>query len=81
MPIAIENRLSELDELVKKYPIYIPADEVAAFLHMKGNALRASMEQGRCPFGIAWKLGERMAYKIPTVTFYVWFTKAALIAA
>ena len=26
-------------------------------------------------FGISWKLGDRAAYKIPTITFVAWLTK------
>lgn len=64
-----------LDELISAYPIYLPILAVAEFLHMKPEALRASIEQGRCPFGFSWKLGDRSGYKIPTVTFVAWFTK------
>lgn len=64
-----------LDELIAAHPVYLPVLAVAEFLHMKPEALRASIEQGRCPFGFSWKLGDRSGYKIPTVTFVAWFTK------
>ena len=64
-----------LAELISAYPIYLPIPIAAEFLHMKPEALRASIEQGRCPFGFSWKLGDRSGYKIPTVTFVAWFTK------
>ena len=65
----------ELYELITKYPLYIPVEAAASFLHMKGAGLRASIDQGRCPFGFSWSLGERSGYKIPTHTFVAWFTK------
>ena len=65
----------QLNELISRHPIYIPVAEVAAFLHMGPDALRASMEQNRCPFGFSWKIGDRNGYKIPTITFVSWLTK------
>lgn len=65
----------ELKTLVTKHPLYIPVHEAAAFLHMAGDSLRASIDQGRCPFGFSWCLGERNGYKIPTLTFVAWITK------
>ncbi len=65
----------QLSALVQGHPIYIPVSEAAAFLHMGVDALRASLSQGRCPFGFAWELGGRKGYKIPTITFVAWLTK------
>ena len=73
--------LEELNELVTTYPRWIPISAAAEFLHVKPEALRASIEQGRCPFGFCWKLGDRMAYKLPTVTFFCWYTKGTRFAA
>lgn len=64
-----------LEQLISTYPVYLPILAAAEFLHMKPEALRASIEQGRCPFGFSWKLGDRSGYKIPTATFVAWFTK------
>lgn len=64
-----------LDELISAHPVYLPVLTTAEFLHMKPEALRASIEQGRCPFGFSWKLGDRSGYKIPTATFVAWLTK------
>ena len=77
----LESRLDELEHLVEQYPLYIPVLAAAELLHLKPEALRASIEQGRCPFGFCWKLGDRMAYKVPTVTFINWFTKGTLACA
>lgn len=64
-----------LQELIVKFPFYIPVTEAAAFLHIRPEALRASIDQGRCPFGFSWTLGDRSGYKIPTIAFYSWLTK------
>ena len=64
-----------LHHLIEENPQYIPVTEAASFLHMAPCALRASIDQGRCPFGFSWKLGERSGYKIPTITFVAWYTK------
>ncbi len=64
-----------LDTLIREHPICVPIPVAAEFLHMKPNALRASIEQSRCPFGFSWKLGDRKGYKIPTVAFVSWLTK------
>ena len=65
----------ELKRLCERYPHWIPVDVAAEFLHVKPAGLRASIAQGRCPFGFSWKLGDRAGYKIPTTTFVAWFTK------
>lgn len=71
----------QLDSLVEQHPIYIPVSEAAAFLHMGPEALRASIDQNRCPFGFSWRLGERSGYKIPTITFLSWLTKGTYAPA
>lgn len=68
----LKARMIELGNLVEANPVYLPVTAVAEFLHVKPEALRASMEQGRCPFGFAWRLGEKAAYKVPTLAFYTW---------
>lgn len=56
MNLLGEN-MSKLSELVEKYLLYIPVLAAAELLHVKPEALRASIEQGRCPFGFCWQLG------------------------
>ena len=73
--------MDELEQLVTAYPRYIPISAAAEFLHVKPDALRASIEQNRCPFGFCWRLGDRTAYKLPTLTFVSWFTKGAAFTA
>ena len=72
---AVTDRLTALGELADQYPLYIPISAAADYLHVKEAGLRAAIEQGPCPFGISWKLGDRAAYKIPTITFVAWLTK------
>ena len=67
-----------LTELCQKYPICIPVDAAAEFLHVKPAGLRASIDQNRCPFGFSWTLGSRSGYKIPTITFFAWLTKGTI---
>lgn len=67
----------QLQDLINEYPIYISVPAAAKFLHMNPSALRASIDQGRCPFGFSWKLGDHAGYKIPTITFVSWLTKGA----
>ena len=72
------NNIEGLKELVKKHPVSIPVRAVAQYLGVAEHGLRAAMDQNRCPFGFGWKLGERAAYKIPTVAFVTWLTKGAI---
>ncbi len=78
MPETIRARVQELQDLLERYPIYLPVDVVAEFLHVSPVGLRASIDQGRCPFGFSWTLGARSGYKVPTVTFYSWLTKGVV---
>lgn len=81
IPEAIVEKLKELDELVEKYPQYIPINECADFLGAKKDGLRAAIENGKCPFGISWQcMGSvNRGFKIPTVTFYMWYTQGAVL--
>ncbi len=77
----LSTRLNELSALVEAYPLDIPFGAAADFLHIKEPALRACIESGSCPFGFSWRLGERAAYKIPTLTFVAWLTKGVFTPA
>lgn len=70
-----QQRFAELEALVLKNPFFIPIQVAADFLHMGADNLRASIEQGMCPFGFSWKSGNRTAYKIPSLTFASWVLK------
>ena len=69
----LKNGMDELSRLVERYPSSVPVLAMADFLRVKPDALRASIDQGRCPFGFCWSLGKRKAYRIPTVTFCQWY--------
>ena len=74
MPDAIKERLAELKALCEKYPVEIPLDEVARYLHIKPESLRYSIMQGTCGFSaLAWKRpgGKTSAYSIQTLPFYL----------
>ena len=71
---VLQERMRAMSALIEKYPLYIPVIAAAEFLHVGAEALRASIEQGKCPFGFCWRLGDRMAYKLPTLTFVCWVT-------
>lgn len=77
-PKSILDKMDELNAIVEKYPISIPLPVVADFLGVKDEGLRAGIYNGTCPFGIAWKLGNNRAFKIPTTKFYLWMTNNAL---
>jgi len=64
-----------LEEICKEHPYYIPIDVAADFLHIKPANLRASIDQGRCPFGFSWVVGNRSGYKVPTLAFVAWIAK------
>ena len=79
IPEPIMDRLDELNDLVVKNPLYIDLEQVAKFLHMNAEGLRNSIEKGWCPFGIGWQKNIRgyRSFKIPTLTFYMWYTHGA----
>lgn len=81
MKNVVDDCMEELEKLVTFYPRWIPITAAAEFLHVKPEALRASIEQRNCPFGFCWKLGDRTAYKLPTFTFVCWYTKGACFSA
>ena len=76
--ISLQSNIDAVSDLVVRYPHYIPVIAAAEFLHIKPEALRASIEQNRCPFGFCWTLGDRMAYKLPTIAFCSWLLKGAI---
>ena len=73
----VKHRL-ELREILREYPCYIPLSVVAKFLNMKPEGLRACIKQGRCPFGLGYEVDDKNAFKIPTETFYLWYTHAVI---
>jgi hypothetical protein len=83
IPDAVADSIKKLQELVQKYPQFIPLPECATFLGMDRDGLRRAIETNTCPFGIAWQRpgAANRAFKIPTATFYFWYTKGFSVAA
>lgn len=80
LPIIIQKRIQELDELIKQYPKKIPTTKVSKFLGMDIECLRRGIEQGTIPFALGCdndKLGNRYTY-ISSVTFYLWFVASII---
>ena len=72
----IKAQLEKLNVLVCQYPTKLPLREVAKFLEMNEEGLKAALIRGNAPFGFAYQK-EDGAYRvmvIPTVTFYLWYT-------
>ena len=76
LPIVIADKLCALSQLVSQHPDYIPVEQAASFLNTDAESLRTAIEQGHCSFGYSWKNDKRgyRAFKIPTTTFYLWYT-------
>ena len=77
MPEVAEAKIKELCQICNEHPVYIPVPVLAKFLEANPEGLRFSIEQGKCPFGIAWQknTGGNKAFKIPTPTFWLWYTQ------
>lgn len=48
-PEFIQSNIAELTALCEKFPISLPTEKVAAFLHTDAESLKAAVEQGKCP--------------------------------
>jgi hypothetical protein len=70
---ALREREKELKMLCEKYPVSIPLNEVAKYLHIKPENLRCAIAQGRVKGAISWsKPGcKNSAYSIQTLPFYL----------
>lgn len=79
LPPAVLDQVEKLNALVEANPQYIPVPEAAKFLGVNPDGLRHSIDSGQCPFGLAWQKTIRgnKAFKIPTLTFYLWVTQCA----
>lgn len=76
IPEPIQGKLTELDKIVREYPLKIPTQIVSKFLGIDYNCLIRALEQGKVPFGFGWNNGlykNRGTY-IPTAVFYFWYT-------
>lgn len=72
----IKKKIEELEALVEKHPTKLPLAEVAVFLGMNDEGLKAALMRGNAPFGFAYQKedGGYRVMVIPTVTFYLWYT-------
>ena len=75
----ILEKLGELEALVEKHPIKLPLREVAEFLGVNEEGLRAALMRGNAPFGFAYQRedGGYRVIVIPTVKFYLWYTNTS----
>jgi hypothetical protein len=74
----ILKKIKELEALVEKHRQKLPLSEVAKFLDMNEEGLKAALMRGNAPFGFAYQKNDG-AYRvmvIPTVTFYLWYTNS-----
>jgi hypothetical protein len=78
LPEPIIRNIQTLNSMVTENPQYLSIVDVAKFLGVKPDGLRNSIDRGQCPFGFGWKINKNgnRGYKIPTVTFYLWYTQA-----
>lgn len=76
IPEPIRERMDELENLVNDNPFELSVNQTAQFLRMDAECLRACIEAGKCPFALGWKKNTRgsRAFKIPTASFYFWYT-------
>lgn len=76
-PKSVARKLQELRELCDANPDYLSIGDVAKFTASREDGIRSSIELGNCPFGFCWQRnrGGNKAFKIPTVTFYLWYTQ------
>lgn len=73
---TIKKRLSELEEMVEANPRLLPLKDVADFLGVNAEGLKAALMRKNVPFGFADQK-EDGGYRvpvIPTVPFYLWYT-------
>ena len=76
VPACVKESLKELYALIEANPRGIPVDDVAEFLNMNPNGLRAALMTGTAPFGFGYRK-EKDGYRtfiVPTTQFYLWYT-------
>lgn len=76
---VIQDKLNELNEIIEQYPQDIPIDVLAKFLGWKDSTLRSAIERGNFP-GVWYQtcLNGRKVYKVLTIPFYFYYTKAQI---
>lgn len=73
---SVKKKLEDLEKLAEKYPSKLPLREVAEFLEMNEEGLKAALMRQNTPFGFAYQKedGGYRVFVIPTVPFYLWYT-------
>ena len=76
IPAPVLKKLDELNELV-----YIPPQVAAKFLGMNPATLIASIQARQCPFAFGYQktLHSNATNKIPSATFYLWYTQGWML--
>lgn len=74
--ITLQDQLDDVIELCKENPRFLKTADVARILGMNPEGLRCAIDAGKCPFGLSWQknIHGNRGYKIPTVTFLLWYT-------
>lgn len=77
IPQCVADKLDELTALCEENPMNLTVRQVAKFLGVDANSLRAAIECGNCPFGLGWQkeIHGNRGFHIPTATFYLWYTQ------
>lgn len=81
IPSPVLEKLDELNEIVKDHPVYIPPQVAAKFLGMNPATLIASIQARQCPFAFGYQktLHSNATNKIPSATFYLWYTQGWML--
>lgn len=81
IPAPVLKKLDELNEIVKEHPVYIPPQVAAKFLGMNPATLIASIQARQCPFAFGYQktLHSNATNKIPSATFYLWYTQGWML--
>ena len=77
IPDPIFEKAEELCQIVEHYPQAVPVPVAADYFATGQESMRCAIEQGRLPFGWAWKKSVKgnRGFLIPTITMFCWTTK------
>lgn len=81
IPEKVQAQEKMLREMIEKDDRpYLNIDDVGEFLGADPDCIRASAENGKCPFAFGGRNGVRGSRftKIPKITFYNWVTQGAM---
>ncbi|WP_147539424.1 hypothetical protein [Anaerotruncus rubiinfantis] len=74
IPRPIIEKAEKLCQIAEQYPETVPVPVAADYFSTAQESLRCALEQGRVPFGWAWKKNVRgnRGFIIPTVKMFCW---------